>query len=148
MLALQYKKPNLIIYAGTFETAMELLFYTAGIHAEFPSPALEFKEVTIDIIKHLIKHPTSAFYALAKDDSMKGCGINAGDILIIDRNLDIADDKIAVCYLDGIFTLKRIRKTKTEIWLVPENGEFQPVQVTEENTFLVWGIIQHTIKSY
>lgn len=67
-------------------------------------------------------------------------------MLIIDRSLEPTNGKIAVCYIDGEFTAKRIKITKKEIWLVPENENYQPIRVTEDNNFLIWGIVTHVIK--
>jgi DNA polymerase V len=79
---------------------------------------------------------------------MKDEGINDGDLLVIDKSLQPADGKIAVCYLDGEFTIKRIRIDKKECWLMPANELYKPIQVTAENDFLIWGIVTHVIKSF
>ena len=77
---------------------------------------------------------------------MIGAGIGNGDLLVIDKSLRPKNDNIAVCFLDGEFTVKRIKIEKDMIWLVAENEKYQPIKVTSENDFVIWGIVTHCIK--
>ena len=117
-----------------------------GIHAGFPSPAEDFAEPTLDLNHYVIKNPASTFYARIKGDSMVGVNIQDGDVVVIDKSLEPTDGSIAVCFIDGEFTLKRIRIEKGKVWLQPANPEFPAIEVTEENHFVVWGIVTYVIK--
>ncbi|GGB98590.1 LexA family protein [Dyadobacter sediminis] len=117
-----------------------------GISAGFPSPAADFIDTNIDLGKELIRNPSSTFLGRVKGDSMKDAGIHDKDLLIIDKSLDCKDGKIAVCFLDGEFTVKRVRIEKDICWLVAENPHYKPIKVTAENDFLIWGIVIHIIK--
>lgn len=136
------------IYSANTETELELPFVEEGISAGFPSPALDFIDLTIDLNKHLIKHPSATFYGRVKGQSLKNAGINDGDLLIIDKSLEPLNGKIAVCYIDGEFTAKRIKKSKEELWLMPENDHYPPIKIEEENDLIIWGIVTHVIKSF
>ena len=81
-----------------------------GISAGFPSPADDFKEIRISLDKELVKNKDATFYARVSGDSMIGAGLDDGDLLIIDRSLYAENGKIAVCLIDGEFTVKRIKK--------------------------------------
>ena len=129
------------------DTELALPFVESGISAGFPSPALDFVDVSIDLNKHLIKHPSATFYGRVKGESLKDAGINNGDLLIIDKSLEPVNGKIAVCYIDGEFTAKRIKKTKDELWLMPENEAYSPIKIEEENDLIIWGIVTHVIKN-
>ncbi|MFZ4739656.1 MAG: LexA family protein [Bacteroidales bacterium] len=118
-----------------------------GISAGFPSPALDFIDLTIDLNKHLIKHPSATFYGRVKGESMKDAGIFDNDLLIIDKSLEPVNGKIAVCYIDGEFTLKRIKLENKEVWLMPANTEYKPIKIEEYNNLIIWGIVTHVIKS-
>lgn len=147
MTALKLHTSHFIdIFSAETDTALELPYVNEGISAGFPSPALDFIDLTIDLNRHLIKHPSATFYGRVKGESLKNAGINNGDLLIIDRSLEPANGKIAVCYIDGEFTAKRIQISKDEILLIPENENYQPIRVTKENDFLIWGIVTHVIK--
>ena len=120
---------------------------TIGISAGFPSPADDHLEDIIDLNQHLIKNKDATFFGRAEGDSMIGAGIGNGDLLVIDKSLRPKNQNIAVCYLDGEFTVKRIKIEKDTIWLIAENKKYQPIKVTSENEFVIWGIVTHCIKS-
>lgn len=117
-----------------------------GISAGFPSPALDFMESTIDLNRYLIKHPASTFYGRAHGESMKDAGINTGDILVIDKSIEPRNGIIAVCYLDGEFTLKRIKLEQTGLYLVPENDAYPPIRISAQNELTIWGIVTFVVK--
>ena len=135
-------------YAPDFSTELELPYVDVGISAGFPSPADDFIELTIDLNRELIKHKDSTFFAKVKGDSMKNAGIFNGDLLIIDKSLEPQDGKIAICQIDGDFTVKRIKKENDVVWLIAENEDYKPIKVTEENELMIWGIVIHSIKTF
>ena len=122
------------------------LYIEDGISAGFPSPASDFEESRISIEKVVIKNKESTFYAKVSGDSMKDAGLNDGDILVIDRSEELKNNKIAVCYLNGDFTVKRVKIEKKAVYLIPENKNYKPIKVNEENEFVVWGIVTYVIK--
>ncbi|MCQ2284727.1 MAG: translesion error-prone DNA polymerase V autoproteolytic subunit [Bacteroidales bacterium] len=120
--------------------------YVEGIRAGFPSPAEDFTEPTLDLNRYVIKNPASTFYARISGSSMEGADIHDGDIAVIDKSIEPSDGSIAVCLIDGEFTLKRIKVEKDKVWLMPANPQFSPILITEENHFIVWGIVTFIIK--
>lgn len=148
MAKLKLHTGNVIdIYSALSETELEIPMIPGGISAGFPSPALDFIDLTIDLNKHLIKHPSATFYGRVKGESMKDAGIFDNDLLIIDKSLEPVNGKIAVCYIDGEFTLKRIKLENKEVWLMPANTEYKPIKIEEYNNLIIWGIVTHVIKS-
>lgn len=139
-------KNKLTFFRPDSENPIELPFITAGIKAGFPSPAADFDGTRISLDTVLIKNREATFYAKASGTSMTGAGIDDGDILVIDRSLEPRNNKIAVCFLDGEFTVKRIKVTQDEMLLMPENKAFEPIKITEENQLIVWGIVTYVIK--
>ena len=117
-----------------------------GISAGFPSPADDFKEIRISLDKELVKNQESTFYARVCGDSMFGAGIDDGDLLIIDRSLNPENGRIAVCYIDGDFTVKRIVKENGKLYLKAENKKYKPIKLEEENELIIWGIVEYVIK--
>lgn len=77
---------------------------------------------------------------------MINAGINDGDLLVIDRSLEAQNNTIAVCYIDGEFTVKRIKIEKEKIYLQPENKDYKPIEVTKENELIIWGVITYVVK--
>ena len=135
------------MYKPALQSSMALPLANQGISAGFPSPADDFLDLSIDLNKELIKHPYATFYGRVSGDSMTGVGLDDGDLLIIDKSLEPQDGKIAVCFIDGEFTVKRIKLDKDSLWLMPENKKYKPIKVTEENEFIIWGVVTSVIKN-
>jgi DNA polymerase V len=117
-----------------------------GISAGFPSPADDFKEMRISLDKELVKNKEATFYARVDGDSMIGAGLEDGDLLVIDRSLNPENGKIAICLVDRDFTVKRIKKEKNKLYLMPENKKYKPIEIKEENELIIWGIVEYVIK--
>ena len=117
-----------------------------GISAGFPSPADDFKEIRISLDKELVKNKEATFYARVSGDSMFGAGLDDGDLLVIDKSLSPENGKIAVCFIDGDFTVKRIVKEKGKLYLKAENKKYKSIEIREGNELIIWGIVEYVIK--
>lgn len=140
-------RKNIEIFRADTTTQLNLPYADDGIKAGFPSPAQDYMEVSLDLNHELVKHPASTFYGRVSGLSMVDEGIEDGDILVIDKSLEAQENDLVVCYIDGEFTLKRIKIEKEVIWLVPSNPAFPQIKVTEDNNFVVWGVVTYTIKN-
>lgn len=116
------------------------------ITAGFPSPADDHLDNSIDLNKELIKDQDATYFGRVEGDSMTGAGIDHGDLLIINKSLEPTNGSIAVCFVDGEFTVKRIKIDKDIVWLIAENKKYLPIKVTRDNDFLIWGIVTNVIK--
>ena len=123
-----------------------IVYADTGISAGFPSPADDFKEQRISLDRTLIKNKEATFFAKVNGQSMIGAGLDDKDLLIIDRSLEPENGKIAVCFLDGEVTVKRLKVTQEGVWLQPENSNYTPIKIAEDNEFVIWGIVTHVIK--
>ena len=123
-----------------------VVYFDTGISAGFPSPAEDFKQERLSLDNELIKNKEATFFARVSGQSMIDAGLNDNDLLVIDRSLSPAHNKIAVCFLDGEFTVKRLLVKNDEVWLQPENKNYQAIQITEANDFVIWGIVTNVIK--
>lgn len=137
---------HLAIFTADVSSSMSLPYADNGIQAGFPSPAQDYIGESIDLNRELIRHPAATFYGRVEGDSMTGEGIESGDIIVIDRSIEPDDGDLAVCCIDGDFTLKRIRLERDRVWLIPSNESFDPILVTPDNRFEVWGVVTYTIK--
>lgn len=116
------------------------------ISAGFPSPADDFKELRISIDQEVVRNEEATFYARVSGESMQGAGLDDGDLLVIDRSMEPKNGKIAVCCIDGEFTVKRLKVVEDGVFLIPENPKYQPIKVTEENELIIWGIVTYVVK--
>jgi DNA polymerase V len=141
-----HKSQNLTFFTPEISNGSGALFFDTGISAGFPSPAEDFKQQRISLDKELIKNTEATFFVRVSGQSMIGAGLDDSDLLVIDRSLEPQHNKIAVCFLDGEFTVKRLKVKHDGIWLQPENPEYEPIKITKENDFVIWGIVTNVIK--
>lgn len=79
-------------------------------------------------------------------DSMIDAGILSGDIVIIDKsNRNPSPKEIAVCELNGEFTLKHFVKEGSQGWLVPANPDYPKLPITHNDDFSIWGTVTYII---
>ena len=135
--------PNRLESDVSFE--MQLL---GDVKAGFPSPAEEIPE-RLDLLKLLVQHKASTFFFRVNGVSMVDAALDEGDIIIVDRAIEPYNNCKAVCYIDGEYTVKRVEMGEGRVRLMPANElntKFQPIEVTAENDFLIWGVVTFVIK--
>jgi len=133
------------IFAFEKRSHQELPLFLANVPAGFPSPADDYIDRKLDLNEFLIKHPSATFFVRVEGDSMTGAGIHTGDILIVDRALEPSDKKIVIASVNGELTVKRIRQIKNKLFLAAENPEFDPIEISEEEGFTVWGVVTYVL---
>lgn len=126
--------------------SMEIPYSDNRVSAGFPSPAEHTSTIKLDLNKELIKNPASTFYARVKGVSMIDDGIDDGDLLVIDKSIEPYNGCLAVCYIDGEFTVKRFEKHSGYCMLIPANKDYTPIKITSENEFIIWGVVTYVIK--
>jgi repressor LexA len=92
--------------------------------------------------------PRAHYLLQVKGMSMKDVGIFEGDLVAVHRATDVRNGQIVVARLDDEVTVKRFRQRGHQIWLLPENEEFEPIEVdlTTQNLVLegvVVGVIRN-----
>ena len=135
--------PNRLESDVSFE--MQLL---GDVKAGFPSPAEEIPE-RLDLLKLLVQHKASTFFFRVNGVSMVDAALDEGDIIIVDRAIEPYNNCKAVCYIDGEYTVKRVEMGEGRVRLMPANElntKFQPIEVTADNDFLIWGVVTFVIK--
>ena len=118
------------------------------VKAGFPSPAEDIRE-KLDLIKLLVKHKAATFFFRVDGVSMVDCDMDEGDIIIVDRAIDPYNNCKAVCFIDGEYTVKRVEMLDDKVRLMPaneQNTKYQPIVVTPDNQFIIWGVVTYTIK--
>lgn len=128
--------------------SLEIPMISEAIPASLTSPTDDVVDLKIDLNRDLIQHPAATYFAKVSGENMNDAGIYDGDLIIIDRSLTPKDGDIAVCVIDSEFTIKRIKIEGKCCWLIPSNKRREPILVTEDNQFMIWGIVAHSIKSH
>ena len=135
------------IYYPDQSTECKRPLFTVPVSAGFPSPAEDYIEGKLDLNKHLIKHPAATFFVKVTGNSMIDAGIHPRDILIVDRSIEAADNKVVIAVVNGDLTVKRIRVTKDKVFLIFENKDRKPLQIEAETGFEIWGVVTNVIHS-
>ncbi|AJY52509.1 LexA family protein [Halomonas sp. KO116] len=94
-----------------------------GVRTGFPSPAEDYLEAELDLVAHLLQHPSATYYFRAKGTSMTGAGI-----------------------YDGELTCKKLDSIGNRPYLFAATPEFRPMPL-EGRECQVWGVVTHNIHS-
>ena len=79
--------------------------------------------------------------------SMKNAGILDGDLVVVHRTPEVRSRQIIVARLDDEVTVKRYRQEGTVVWLLPENDEFEPIQVDlSKQELIIEGVVVGVIR--
>ena len=135
------------IYSFQSKKKAELPLFNTQISAGFPSPADDYIDRKLDLNEFLIKNSAATFFVRVDGESMIDSGIHSGDILIVDRSLKPNNNRVVIARLNGELTVKRIRKSKSSIYLLPDNKDFKPILIDESMDFEVWGVVTNVIHS-
>lgn len=126
---------------------MRLPFFDVDIVAGFPIPLdNDEKGQDIELLRMLCPNPEASYLIRVQGNSMIDAGIYDGDIIIVDKsNRNPSPTEVAVCELNGEYTLKRFERRGEEGWLVPANHSYPEIRVTEEDSFSIWGTVTYII---
>src|SRR5216684_3036453 len=89
-------------------------FLSGTIHAGFPSPTSDYEERGLDINDLVIPHPTSSYFMRVSGNSMTGACIYNNDIIVIDRAVTAANNRIVVARIGGFYAQTATDHTKQE----------------------------------
>ena len=100
----------------------------------------------IDILSMLCPHPEASYLIRVSGNSMIDAGVLSGDIVIVDKsNRNPGPHEIAMCELNGEYTLKHFILDEGQGWLVPANPEYPKIRITPDDDFSVWGTVTYII---
>lgn len=116
-----------------------------AVPAGFPSPAEDYLDMDLNLHEYLVQNPAATFCVRANGDSMVDANIQSGDVMVVDRALSPTNNSIVLAVLDGEFTVKRIKKNEDKLYLMPANEQYQPMKITDDMDFQVWGIVTFII---
>ena len=124
-----------------------LPYFDIRVVAGFPVPLdNDERAQEIDIISMLCPHPEASYLIRVNGDSMIDAGVLSGDIVIVDKSCrNPSPSQVAVCELNGEYTLKRFEIRDGEGWLIPANPSFPEIRVTEADSFSIWGTVTYVI---
>ena len=78
-------------------------------------------------------------------ESMRNAGIHPNDLLVVDRAIEPISGKVVIAVVDGELTVKRLRKHRDRLWLMPENPDYPPIEIGENMELHIWGVVTNVI---
>ena len=138
--------PGHAVPAGSVRP-LSLPYYDISVVAGFPVPLdNDERSQDIDILSMLCPHPEASYLIRVSGNSMIDAGVLSGDIVIVDKsNRNPTPHEIAMCELNGEYTLKHFVLEEGQGWLVPANPEYPKIRITPDDDFSVWGTVTYII---
>jgi len=137
---------SISIFEIESQNGIEIPFFDVGVAAGDPSYVSEYFPETINLSQELVRNPKATFCVRVSGQSMVGAGIDDGDLLIVDKQLEARDGQIILAVINGDYTVKRLLKKSDGYYLQPENPDFQPLRITQFMDFRIWGVVTGLIK--
>lgn len=122
-------------------TKLAIPLFSSSVAAGYPSPAEDHVEDTLDLNDYMVRRPDSTFMLRVEGESMKNAGIMPNDILVVDRSIKAAHNKIVIAALDGELTVKRLFQHNGVIKLLPENPAYPEIELNSEADLVIWGVV-------
>lgn len=134
------------MYRAQLGQRLKIPFYSSLVRAGFPSPAENYVERVCDLNDLCVTNAEATYFVRVTGDSMSGDRIEPGDVLIVDSSREVVDGKIAVVWINGEHTVKRVHYAGDIIVLMPSNPKYTPIYVHEGDDFRVFGVVTFVIQ--
>jgi DNA polymerase V len=119
----------------------------SSVAISFGSPAGESGIGRLDLNDILIRHPQASFLMRIAGHSMRGAGIDDGDLALVDRAIDAAHGHIVIAVVSDEFVCRRLHRLNGELRLQSADPECADLVANEGEEFQVWGVVTNVIKS-
>ena len=112
------------------------------VSAGFPSPATDYVQDEIDLNSELIKNPPATFLIRVQGNSMTEHKIINGDLLVVDRSLNLKIDCIAIINFNNELVVKNIIKENNNFYI---KNRAEKILINENSDVNIWGIVTYII---
>ena len=136
-------RPRLKTLPGAGFLLLPLIGRVAAGHPILATENIE-KEINVDL-DMFAERPD--YLLKVKGLSMRDAGILDGDLLAIKKVSDARNGQIVVARIDEEVTVKRLSKSGGRIELLPENPDFEPIQIQPGQDFSLEGIAVGLIRN-
>lgn len=100
------------------ESLIRLPLFSSRVAAGFPSPADDLLESHLDLNRYLISQPAATFFMRFEGEPMLESGLRQGDLLIVDRSVEVTEQKIVVASVDGDLVIRRVSRNRRRLQLL------------------------------
>ena len=112
------------------------------VSAGFPSPATDYVQDEIDLNSELIKNPPATFLIRVQGNSMTDHKITSGDLLVVDRSLNLKNDCIAIINFNNELVVKNIIKQNNNFYI---KNKAEKILINENSDINIWGVVTYII---
>lgn len=131
--------------AGQVPERQKNPLYLSTVQAGWPSPAEDYVDQQINLHEFVVKNPAATFFLRAAGDSMIGCGIHDGDLLIVDRSADATHNRVVIAALDGELLVKRLTRRGSKVYLAPANPDYPEIEISNREYVHIWGVVTYVL---
>ncbi len=107
-----------------------------NVAAGIPALASESYETAHSLPRDWLVSPKDSFLLTVTGDSMIGAGIDKGDMVVVHQQNTASNGDIVIAVIDGEATMKKYMPMGSEILLVAENPEFEPIMMRSEDVYI------------
>lgn len=129
------------------ESLIKLPLFSSRVSAGFPSPADDLLESHLDLNRYLISQPAATFFMRFEGELMLESGLQQGDLLIVDRSIEVTEQKIIVAAVNGDLVIRRVSRNRRRLQLLSENPNSQVISITQDTEFQIWGVVTYVIRA-
>jgi DNA polymerase V len=119
----------------------------ASVAIGFGSPSGDSGVTRLDLNDILIKHPQATFLMRVAGDAMREIGIDAGDLVLVDRAITPAHGHVVIAVVDDEFLCRQLCKQGNGLRLQATNGGGSDIVAGEGTELALWGVVTQVIKS-
>ncbi len=101
----------------------------------------DYSERGIDLNEQLIMNKPATFFFKMNGDAMVEAGIFPGDVLIVDRSLKAASDKIIVAAVNDDLVVRYFKQNGQLFWLEAANRRYGNIPLEEFTVYRPWGVV-------
>ena len=112
--------------------------FTAG----FPNAAVDAVDTPLDLNELVVKSPASTFYMRVDGDQWSEMNIHAGDVLVVDRALEMKSKDLIVAQIEGELIMRRYFQRGPRHYLIDAEGT--EVQMESDLDFQLWGVVTYS----
>ena len=121
---------------------MKISVILQKVSAGFPSPATDYVQDEIDLNSELIKNPPATFLIRVQGSSMTDHKITSGDLLVVDRSLNLKNDCIAIINFNNELVVKNIIKQNNNFYI---KNKADKILINENSDINIWGVVTYII---
>ncbi len=122
-----------------------VVMHSVRIHRPLPNSQKIFESDILDLHRTIIENADATYLAWAEGQSMESVGIIEGDLLIIDRSLDVRNNDIVIANIENQFTCKRLDLEKG-LFVAESSEAFSSIPFTNHTSLA--GIVSKSIRMH